>query len=470
MDKIFKWFTEESQLDSSLAYCAWFTKEMDINSFRGVDKLIVCFLKYCSNLHVKVSKRALSFYIKNDLERDIKKFNIKSDTMDAYDYTQISQLKEAAGILGGILTSSYDTYVLKDLTQSEFRLDMSNFFSEKKAEEMQNLFTEFYPRTMDGSNLEDVGSEMKHRISKIEELYNIKKLKNLDFIEGRVSSESEDNENLEYLFDTGLPCVDGDSMGVYTHLMTTINAQPSGGKTRLTEIHWAYKCVLAGYDCIWYTTELTKAQVENIMIAHHITQLFGGSKKIPDALLNRKKELSEEQLRIYEAARIDLFESGRYGKMIIKRGCILEELDDEVRNLLRINSNIKLLAIDYMGLIRSVPRDPRQKAYDKYQVIEKAYEIVRGILMDCSIHAVCINQYNEEGIKAAEAGRPIRSGMTEGGHCVFRYTDYDLNLTYTPEQKLAGVRMLESAKTRGTPGFPKTMLRVDLAVSYFNQD
>lgn len=469
MDKIFKWFTEESGKDASLAYCAWFTKEMDVDSFRGVDKLIVCFLRYCSTLHTKVSKRALSFYIKNDLEKDIKKYNIKSDTMDAYDYTQISQLKEAAGILGGLLTSSYDSFVMQDLTDHEFRLDMANFFSERKADAMQTLFTEFYPRTMDGSNLEEIGAEMKHHISKIETTYNINKIKNLDFIEARGTGDTSDDEDLEYLFDTNIPCVDGDYLGVYTHLMTTLNAQPGGGKTRMGSIHWAYQCMMAGFDCIWYGTELTRTQMENILTAYHIVQLFGGEKKIPDSLLNRKKELSEEQYRIYEAARIDLFESGNYGKFLYTRGCVLEELDDEVRNLLRVNKNIKLLVIDYMGLIRSVPRDSRARSLEKYQIIEKAYEIVRGILMDCAIHALCINQYNEEGIKAAENGKPIRAGMTEGGHCVFRYTDYDLNLTYTNEQKISSVRMLETGKTRGTPGFDKTMFKVDLAVSLFQQ-
>ena len=84
--------------------------------------------------------------------------------------------------------------------------------------------------------------------------------------------------------------------------------------------------------------------------------------------------------------------------------------------------------------------------------------------------AVCINQYNDEGINAAYAGKTIRPGHVQGGHIANRHTDYDLSMTYTEEQKLANLRTLANTKPRGSGGFKPVQLKTDLSISMFRQE
>ena len=126
--------------------------------------------------------------------------------------------------------------------------------------------------------------------------------------------------------------------------------------------------------------------------------------------------------------------------------------------------------IDYMGLIQSEPESKWDKRLEQYEIITRGYEETRRILKHIDVSAVCINQYNDKGIDAAYAGKPIRSGHVQGGHIVQRHTDYDISMTFTEEQKLAQVRSLSTSKTRGTAGFSNVLLSTDLSVSIFRQE
>ena len=459
MEKVFKWMTAYAGVPESNTYLRWFMRAIPEQEFKGIDLALYCFLNFCSELRVTPKRETLASYIKTDLERDVKKHNIRLESMTAYDYSQVSQFKEAVHILGDMIVSTFDMYTSQDLTGRDFRTDISEYFNECQSEQTQNAFMDYYPKLSDGSNPVEVSEQLRSKLTKIEKIYDRKKLKKLDSDLG--IDDDDDEQELEFLCNTGVPCIDGDSDGIYTHLMTTLNAQPGGGKTRFFLTNYAYPVLTkCKRDVYMYETELTKSQVKNILIAFHITQIYGGEIKIPDSIMNKKRLMTEEQKQIYNAAKYDLFKSGKYGKFIFNGSAVVEEMDDELRDALKTYPNLGLIGIDYMGLIKSVPQSVYDKVKEQYQIITEAYEIVREILKEFNIHAVCINQYNDKGIDAAEAGKPIRSGMTQGGHIVFRHTDYDLNLTCTNEQKLANVRMLSTGKTRGGPGFNLSLIHI----------
>lgn len=469
MEKIFKWLTvyaDNPNIDSNLV---WFVRSLSEREFRGVDLVLYCYLKFCVELRVLPKRENLTSYIKTDLARDVKRYNIKLDSMTSYDYTQVSQFNEAVKILGEMAVSTFEVNLEEDLTGREFQTDMNEFFNKRHNELIQDAFMEYYPKLSDGTDPVSVSDEFRSKLSSIGDTYNRKKIREIGDTNVVGISEDDDDE-FEFLCETGVPCIDGDSGGIYTHLMTTINAQPAGGKTRFFLVHYAYPIMTkCKGDVYLYETELMKSQVMNILIAYHITQIYGGEIKIPDSIMNKKKDMTEEQKQIYKAAKYDLFKSGKYGKLIYNGNAVVEEMEDELKDALRTNTNIKLIAVDYMGLIKSVPKDRFSAKKEQYQIITDAYEILRDILMNYDVHVCAINQYNDKGIDAAEAGKPIRSGMTQGGHIVFRHTDYDINITYTNEQKLANCRMLGVGKTRGTPGFNNVLFKTDLAVSIFNQ-
>lgn len=463
MNRIFKWLTKEGNPETGKAYTSWFSRSFNPKDFTGIDQLLVCFLVFCGKLQVCPSKQFLQAYLTTDAKTDIKKYNIKVDTMNALDYREASQLEEAVDIMKETALATYDDYLTEELQDRDFKVDVYSYFNDAKSNAIQNAILSMYPKLTDGSSISDVSSGMRNKLVEIEETYDVGKIKEID--------DESDEAKMDFICKTTIPCIDGDIGGIYTRLITTINGQPAGGKSRFAFIYYAYQVMTqAKKDVMIYSTELTATQVKNIMIAYHILMLYDRKYKIADTIMNRYDEMSEDQKKIYEAAKIDLFESGNYGHLTIKEDCVVERLEDEVRAEHSLRDDLKLIVIDYMGLLQSNPTDKYAKSKDVYEIITDGYIIVRKLVKTLNMHAVCINQYNDKGIDAAYAGKPIRSGYVQGGHISNRHTDYDLSITYTEEQKIGNYRALSVSKTRGTRGFANILFAVDLAVSEFRQE
>lgn len=465
MEKIFKWLTEESHNEKSSVYSHWFATNFSHKDFVGVDRLLFCYVSYCSQLFVTPSLKYLHSYLKVDGKRDIKKYNIKEDTMTAYDYSQNSQLEEAFSILSKLATTTYNKYIAVDLEDRNFSMDMREFMNDRKAEVIQDAFMNYYPKLSDGSDVTEVSSNFRQHLADIDKTWDPKKIATMSD-----ATSSDDEEDMEYICDWSLPCLDNATGGIYTKCIYTLNAQPGGGKTRMAEIHGIYQALtVAKVDVLMYELELTKKQVKNILIAYHIMQVYGGRFKIPDSLLNKPHLLSPEQRQIYESAKIDLFESGKYGNLIIKTDLYVETYEEELETELRNNPNLRLLVVDYMGLMESKPANKFDKQLTGYEIIREGYIITRRVLKRHRLGAICINQFNDKGIEAAYAGKQIRPGHIEGGQIVMRHTDCNIDLTFTEEQELAGVRMLAISKARGNAKFRNVQLNTELSVSIFEQ-
>lgn len=467
MDKFFKWFTEGSGNPDSMNFVRWFAKNYEPENFEGIDRLLMCYIKYCSKLSIVPCRNYLIAYLKADGKQDIKKHNVKTDTMTSYDYREASQLEEAYRVISDLAINTYDSYLQEDLEGRDFKVDMYEFMTTGKSEAIQKAMMDCYPKLMDGTDTTEVSSMLQNKLSNIDEIYDRDKISEIDLI----NSGDGEEEELHFLAKTGISCIDGDLGGIYTRLIVTLDAQPAGGKTRMALANFVYPVLVeAKKDVLFYELELMNMQVKNILIAYHITRLYNGKIKIPDSLMNKKDEMTEEQRRIYEAAKIDLFESGRYGKFIYKSNLVVEKYRDEALAIIKQSGNLGLICIDYMGLCKSEPTSRYEMKKDRAEIITDAYITTKDILKVADVAALCINQYSAEGIKAALAGKPIQPDHIQGGQIVQRHTDYDINLTFTEEQKLAGVCMAATGKTRGTAGFSNVLLSKDLAVSIFRQE
>lgn len=467
MKRVFKWLTEEGGDPKASIYVDWFARMFKPKDFSGINRLLMCYIIYCSKLSIVAKRTYMEAYLKVDGKQDVKKHNIKIDSMASYDYKEISQLEEAYRVIQNIALTTYDDYVGLDLVEHDFKVDMYDFMTKMRSELIADALMNTYPHLNDGSNISEVSADLRNELTNLDNIYDTNKIKDVDFMQ----EDSDEDDEMTFLAKTGLPCIDGDIGGIYTRLIYTITSQPKGGKTRLSFVHFAYPILVdAKKDVIIYELELTKAQVKNILIAYHITRLYGGRIKIPDSVMNKKKEMSAEQLQIYESAKIDLFESGKYGKLTVKDELVVEKYRDEVTSLAKASNNLGLIINDYMGLAESEPTSRWDARKEKYEIITTAYEITRKLVRKLDVAAVCINQYNDKGIDAAYAGKPIRSGYVQGGHIVTRHTDYDLHLTFTEEDYLAGVRNLSASAVRGAKGFSGVLLSTDLSVSIFRQE
>jgi KaiC/GvpD/RAD55 family RecA-like ATPase len=466
MERVFKWFTREGGDPKANIYTDWFARYFEPKDFDGIDRILMCYLKYCAKLSVTPRKEILSAYLKVDGKHDIKEYNVRTDTMTSLDYRESSQLEEAYQIISGAAQSTFDNYCSVDLTDREFKVDMYDFMTEKRSDRIQQVMMEAYPRLSDGSDISDVSADLRNSLAELDDVYDTNKIKDVDY-----TTEGSEGSEMHFLCKTGIPAIDGDIGGIYTRLIYTFNGQPGSGKSRFVSSHFVYRVLTeAKKDVLLYALELSQDQVRNMLIAYHITRVYGGRIKIPDSLMNKREEMTDEQRQIYESAKIDLFESGNYGKLYIKEELIVERFRDEVMSVIKASGNMGLIAVDYAGIAESQPESKWDKKLDGYEIITQVYINVRKILKAVDVSSVIVNQYNDKGIDAAYAGKPIRSGYVQGGHIVQRHTDYDLSMTFTEEQELAKVRMLSVSKRRGSAGFSNVMLSTDLSVSIFRQE
>ena len=468
MEKIFKWFTLANER-LALVRIAWFVERFEYTEFTGIDRLICLFLKYCADLDIPALKNYLTSFMETEGKKLIKKHSIRLDTMENFNYNEPSSLEEAFRIISTSMYATYDSYCQQDLSNRSFKVDMDGFMSTQKAERFQAALVDSFTRMSNGDDVDEIMEDTNARIMQTQEVYDKQHLEKLDFMTGE-SAGSRGAEIQRFLYSTGIPCIDGDIGGMYSRMVWSFTGSPGSGKTRAAVAWHAYRAaVFYKLDVLFDELELTQMEVQNMLIAHHITHLYKGNVKIADSDMN-KNRLSPEQKRYYEAAKMDLFESGKYGKITIRtEGLVVEKMEREAYTFLRHNRNTQLWIIDYAGLIKSKPVGKYVKHLEQHEIIDEAYRITKSVAKVADIGVLMLNQFNEKGIAAAQAGKRIVSGYVQGGQAIARHADYDIAMCMTEEQELANMRTLSTVKKRAAKGFQNVPFNTDLSVSIFRQ-
>lgn len=466
MQRIFKWFTCED----AIAKTSWFVQSFSADEFRGEDKLLFYFLDYCSTLGIPVNEKYLDTFLRLDGKRYIKKDNIRLNDMNNFNYDEPAALEEATRIINSVTEAKFQQYVEDDLTDRNFKVDISTFMSEHHKERLIELMTNSFAELSSGEDSREISKNMTFGLQTLAHTYSDNKLYKLDFMEGRTRESNENKGAMRHLFNTSIPCIDGDVGGTFSKQLMAFEGSPGTGKTRLAMAHFAYQCaVVAKKDVYINELELSITEIENMLTAHHIIHLWNGKVKIPDSLINIGR-LTPEQSQYVDAARIDLFESGKYGKFIIDDTKLyVEQLESTMYPILRNNPNIQYWIIDYAGLAASSPVDMYAHRLSGYEIIQELYKTVKDILKTADIGGLIINQFNEKGIDAALMGKQIVPGYVQGGQIVERHADYEFAMTATEEQILANTLMMSTVKVRAAKGFRNVPFNRDLSVSIFRQ-
>lgn len=465
MRRIFKWFT----LDDAAARADWFSGIFEADEFAGEDKLLFLFIRYCSHLGVPAYLRYFEAFMRTESKKFIKKYNIRLSDMNNFNYEDPAALEEAVRVITDVSSARFRQCLEEDLSGRAFKVDMMTFMQERHKERLVELMTDIFTGLNAGMNVDDANSDMIWKLQGIADRYDTDKLHKLDFMEGRVYERNEEDV-MRFLFKTNMPCIDGDAGGTFSKQLMAMEAAPGTGKTRFAMIHFAYQCaVIARKDVYINELELSIGEIRNILVAYHIVRLWNGSVKIPDRDINQGR-LTQEQAQYVSAARIDLFESGKYGKFIISdEKLYVEELESKMYPVLRRNPDIAYWIIDYAGLAASRPGDKYAHTLRGYEVIQELYKRVKDIIKTADIGGLIINQFNSDGIAASRAGKQITAGHVEGGQIVSRHSDYELAMTATDEQILANMCMISTVKVRAARGFKNVPVSMDLAVSIFRQ-
>lgn len=467
MDKIFKYFTIE--LPITISYINWFVRNFPVTEFTGINKVLYLYLEYCSTLGIVAKRKYLLVFLSTDLKKLVRQYNIRVESLTAnFNYDEITAFEQAVQVISTATVDSFDMYCFPEMEEDDnFKVLMAEFMSLNLKDRIMKIFTEQFTMMNQGVDTIKVAEDTSLELAIVRELYSIDKIADLDFLTGTKVDNSSD-EKARLIAKTGIPAIDEDYGGMFSKALITFAGQPGAGKTRFLCAAFVYpSLVIAKVGVRFDELELKEYEIKNMLISIHIANIY--KIKIPDRDINRD-DLSNEQRKIVASARIDLFESGKYGRLFLKAGrnMVVETMYDEVMNFLRLNQDIQIWVVDYTGYIISKPADKYDRK-DKTAIIDAALSNAKDVADKADICAILVNQFNDDGNKAADAGKAIMVGMIQGGQAVNRTSDYDLALTQTPEQKTASLLMCSTTKVRAATGFTFVPMQVDKAISRFTQ-
>lgn len=473
MLKLLKWFTDKGDGKHKL-YLRWFENTFTPDDFEGLDKMFAVILLFCCRLSIPLSETVLTAYMKTNMLRDVRKYNIKPEDLDSYDYTQASQLQQAVEVIKQLVLSEFQTAMNEDIEGKEFQVEALVYLSEIKREKVAITLAKTYPKLQDGTDITDLSNEIINQLTRVENVYNTDSL--IQVINGDV----EEDDTMRFITRFGIPFLDGttgdiqtnmDALGgLYSKLIYTLTGQPAAGKTRFACCTAIYNTLMEGRDVLLIETELSASRIKNIMYSFHYAMrtlaLYGRPRRIAASELN-KGIIPESEKLPFEEAKIDFNQN--HGKLRIVSEFTAETLESQLELAAASLPNLDLVVIDYMGMIDSRPTDRYTRPMPTFEAVEFAFKILRRFIMKHDVCALCLQQFNEDGIKAAEKGADILAGMIQCGQVATRFADVELLLTGTAEQMKAGVRLLTLNKSRdGVRG--KVLLRAELDVGMFIQE
>lgn len=466
MNKIFKYFTIGGK-DTS-AYIHWFVSSFPISEFSGINKILYLYLNYCSSIRVEAKRTYFLVFLSTELKRLVREYDIHIDALTAnYNYDEISAFEQAIQVISMTTLDTYDLYTNEPIDPNDnFKVLITEFMSNNLRERVTNIMMTQFSAMNQGKDIITVAEDTRMALSGVSAIYNLKKITKLDFLLGRESDAS--NEDVATLLSkTGIPSIDEDYGGVFSKALITFAGQPGSGKTRFLCAVFVYPALVQYKIGVRFESiELQKYEIKNMLLSIHIANLY--KIKIPDRDINRDY-LSDEQRKIVESARIDLFESNKYGRLFLQHEKVyVETMYEDITSFLNLNRDIRIVVIDYVGRISSKPID-RYSRLSPSDIIDTSLQVAKDIASDTDTCLVCVNQYNDAGNLAAFAGKPITVGMIQGGQATQRHSDYDIAITFTPEQKVAGLRMISTTKERAAVGYMFVPLQVDMAISRFKQ-
>lgn len=436
----------------------WIVTEFSPSDFKGIDAILMDFLRVCNYCSIPVNDTSLEMYITTELKQFLIQNKFQYDTTDYIDYSNPLAVDNALTPIGALLNAKYEDY--KDAPKGQsFKQDAFLRLKDIRKDKLINIVEEIYTKSdseWDDSYLDKVSNTTFN----IKNNFSNNKLDSFNIISGEPESD-EDDKKMTHLFDTGLAYIDSSAGGIYSSCLYTLTGISKGGKTRLAVKHFAYQAMLAGFDVKFFELEMSKSQIKNMIYSCHINALSGGKTKISD--FNIGRGYAEDFVTM---AKTDL-NSGDYGHIYIAEELNIEDIENEFA-LIAQNPKCKLVVIDLMGKITTNLKDFKYK--DVAGIVSTAYPIIKRMARKYDLSVLAINQLNNEGVEAILNGKKFRQGFTEGGQSTQRNTDYDLVLGMTYEQEVADIRTLENYVSRiGKKANGLAKLKVDLGYIRFQE-
>lgn len=461
---IFSYFTASGDADMDgkrTSQLLWFVNNFPATEFIREDAIMYDYAKFSATLRVPFTVSYFEIYCANELRKLLNRVKVKIDGTDDLNYDDPSALEMAYTIVSQQMHDYLVVWEEHPKDPKDFIVAAKDFVSRQ----LNSRFTQVLSSSFDMmTDTDDTSKALNHaqtQMEMLQEIYDTVKLEELD-----VNIQREKGTPLEFICDTGLPSIDADIDGIYRTQLGGVEAAPGTGKTRFALGVWTYRAaVLYKKNVLYYTLEQSRDECEAMLISRHAFELF--EIQIADKLIYKNK-VPEEYKEQVEAARIDLFESGKYGKIYIEETDLyMETFIDKIKSVDRLQGPFDLIIVDYMALITEKNTYGRPKNIG--EIVSYCYRTFKKFCRKNNKAGIAVNQLNREGIAASKADKEITTEMGQGGIEVYRSTDFNLTISATQEMELQHKRRISQPKKRSSEGIGSVIVDVRLGISLFYQ-
>lgn len=444
-----------------LAYAQWFIEAVPLTEFTGDERLFCEFIDYSASLSIPITLKYLQVWIDTELREVLHKTEIHVKGCESLRFEDPLSFETAFRTTSQVLQDNFTVLANMESDISDFRVNVSAYFTQRRSERLTQTLAETYDKLNSTNSSEEAADFAMDNIAAIKDIYDDYRLEELE------NEQIEDRTQMIKVSDSGLPAIDKDSGGLFTTQLIGIEAQPGTGKTRFALGTYCYRALtIYKKNVLFLALEQTEVEIRAMLTACHVFWMFNIQMSDKMILTN---QIPEEIRPQYEAAKYDLFESGKYGKFVCRElDLFVETFITKIRTLDKLHGPFDLIAIDYMGLLESKPADFRRELTE-YEIIKTGFKQFKRYLRRSGKAGVAISQFNREGIQAGKNDKEITTEMAQGGIAVYRNTDYNIAISMTETMKLQQKRRFSQPKVRSSAGFPSFIVDTRLGFLFFRQ-
>lgn len=442
-----------------LGYLSWFVLQFPQTEFHREEAIFYNFLTYCTRLAISPKQKYLEVYLSTELKKFLTESHVKIDGTEDLSYEIPNSLATALATTRDVMLANYRELEGELLPIEDFPVDVDLFMKERLDERTVEVLGSAYDLISQKGDPGGAAEWTRQQLAELAETYEPSALE-------EIIDNASQQQAMEPLVDTGIPAIDNDLVALSRTQLLDISAPPGAGKTRFALGVFAHRAAMKGLNVLYYTLEQDKSEAEAMLTARHVLHMFGDI--VSDKMITHRM-VPTELIPKVEAARIDLFESGKYGKLRCEATDLyLEDFIEKIKTQDRISGPYDIIIIDHMSLIQSNP--PKYgRQLDDYKIVSKSYRKFKNYVRRSRKGGIAVNQFNREGIEAAKADKEITPTMGAGGLEAYRSTDANITITYTEQMAAQGLRRVSLPKSRSSAGFGSIMLSTHLGCCYWQQ-
>lgn len=442
-----------------LGYLSWFVLQFPPDEFRREEAIFRDFMGYCNRLSVPLKQKYFEVYMSTELKKYLISSKVKIDGTENLSYDEPNSMETALATTKEVMLANYRELEGNDFAFEDFPVAVDEFMKKRLDERTVEVLGRTFDLISQNDDPGGAAEWAREQLAALSDVYDESAVE--EIMDGTATSQS-----MAPLVDTGIPAIDNDLGPLCRGQLLDISAPPGAGKTRFALGVYAHRAAMKGLNVLYFTLEQSKEEAEAMLIARHVLHMFGII--ISDKMITTSS-VPTELLPKVEAARIDLFESGKYGKIsTLAIDLYLEDFIEKIKTQDRVNGPYDIVIIDHMSLLQSNP--PKYgRALDDYKIVAKGYRVFKRYVRKHKKGGISVNQFNREGIAASKADKEIDATMGAGGIEAYRSTDANITITFTETMAAQGLRRVSLPKSRSSAGFGSIMLATRLGCCYWEQ-